>query len=775
MDITQVSIIHHVAIVFVLLWILSSFGWCHPVVYFVCLVYLYQVHERCNLRLRKRLQFEESKQANQRRVLSDSETVRWLNHAVEKIWPICMEQIASQRLLLPIIPWFLEKYKPWTAKKAVIQHLYLGRNAPMFTEIRVLRQSADDDHLVLELGMNFLSGDDMSGILAVKMRKRLGFGIWAKMHVTGMHVEGKVLVGVKFLREWPFLGRLRVCFVEPPYFQMTVKPIFSHGLDVTELPGIAGWLDKLLAIAFEQTLVEPNMLVVDVEKFVSAPTERWFSVDEKDPIAYARVEIVEAADLKPSDLNGLADPYVKGQLGPYRFQTKIQKKTLTPVWQEEFKIPICTWESPNLLSLEVRDKDHFVDDTLGDCSVNISDLRDEQRHDMWLPLENIKMGRLHLVVTVDDISGKGEDCLPSEEALNKEDNKNFVATETTQKGSDSNGSSEQSPKFADEFEPINIEGQQQTGVWVHHPGNDFSQSWEPRKGRSRQFETQIQKEDKYSGGSANSAAAVSNKDDSSSISDGNPARTKPKPLNTFQRGLQKLSTVLHRSPRKEELINRSEVVHSPHVNLRAVDEKTTGVKFVMDDNVPVPGTIKDPSAEKGSLDGSSPEASGKGNTKGMAKSILKHAGKSAHSLTHALSRKVSRKFKGEPESASAETDTQGFKGKSDALLTRRGNIQESDSSDEVSTTSTRDYGFTPRFDGIPIDPTFIMENGRESLDLKDQNAQAGYCETPKNSVPVMELSHNDAETTNLDGTKCTDMHDGRPGEESLNSEASEAN
>lgn len=49
-------------------------------------------------------------------------------------------------------------------------------------------------------------------------------------------------MGVKFLKTWPFLGRLRVCFVEPPYFQMTVKPIFTHGLDVTELPGIAGWL-----------------------------------------------------------------------------------------------------------------------------------------------------------------------------------------------------------------------------------------------------------------------------------------------------------------------------------------------------------------------------------------------------------------------------------------------------------------------------------------------------------------------------------------------------
>lgn len=52
----------------------------------------------------------------------------------------------------------------------------------------------------------------------------------------------QVLVGVKFLPGWPFISRLRVCFVGPPYFQMTVKPIFTHGLDVTELPGIAGWI-----------------------------------------------------------------------------------------------------------------------------------------------------------------------------------------------------------------------------------------------------------------------------------------------------------------------------------------------------------------------------------------------------------------------------------------------------------------------------------------------------------------------------------------------------
>lgn len=40
--------------------------------------------------------------------------------------------------------------------------------------------------------MNFLTAEDMSAILAVKLRKRMGFGMVAKLHLTGMHVEGKV-------------------------------------------------------------------------------------------------------------------------------------------------------------------------------------------------------------------------------------------------------------------------------------------------------------------------------------------------------------------------------------------------------------------------------------------------------------------------------------------------------------------------------------------------------------------------------------------------------
>ncbi|CAF2155113.1 hypothetical protein HID58_003332 [Brassica napus] len=637
----ECSVFHHVVIVLMLLWLLSYLNRSHALFYFLALVYLYLVHERYVMRLRKKLQFEERKQANQKRVLSDSESVRWLNHAVEKIWPICMEQIASQKILRPIIPWFLDKYRPWTAKEALIQHLYLGRNPPLLTDIRVLRQSTGDDHLVLELGMNFLTADDMSAILAVKLRKRLGFGMWTKLHLTGMHVEGKVLVGVKFLRRWPFLGRLRVCFAEPPYFQMNVKPIFTHGVDVTVLPGIAGWLDKLLSIAFEQTLVEPNMLVVDMEKFVSPQSgENWFFVDEKEPVAHALVEVVEASDVKPSDLNGLSDPYVKGQLGAYRFKTKILKKTLSPKWQEEFKIPILTWDSPNILNIEVQDKDRFSDDSLGDCSVNIAEFRGGERNDMWLPLQNIKMGRLHLAITVTEEEAKVDDADdPFEGAtISKEDMWASFANDDANRGSFSSVVSDKSPRVRDNLEPINIEGQEETGIWVHQPGTEVSQIWEPRKGKSRCVDNNIR-------GVTLEASTGSN--ESSSPDENQEGKNKARSVG---KGLKK---VFHRNGKKEESGNVEEDVRSPRINLKALNRKDVGVKYIVEDRLSGPLTGRSPRGESfGSEDGQN-----KGHMKDVAKSILKHAEKSARHIKYAFSRKGSRKSRDDECSTVPENES----------------------------------------------------------------------------------------------------------------------
>ncbi|KAL8507865.1 hypothetical protein ACS0TY_018421 [Phlomoides rotata] len=692
------TMLHHMCIVLLLLWALNSFNYCHPVAYFLSLIYLYLVHEVYVLKLKKKLQFEEKRESEQRRVLSDSETVRWLNHAIEKMWPVCMEEIVSQKILLPIFPWFLKKYKPWTVKDVEVQHLYLGRSPPLFTEMRVLQHSSGDDHLVMELGMNFRSADDMSAILGVKLRKRLGFGMWAKLHMLGMHVEGKVLVGVKFRRGWPFISRLRVCFAGPPYFQMTVKPIFTHGLDVTELPGVAGWIDNLLALVFEQTLVEPNMLVVDVEKFASPQPENWFTVDAKEPIAHAIVEVLEAAEMNPSDLNGLADPYVKGQVGPYRFRTKTQKKTLSPKWQEEFKIPICTWDSQNLLVIEVRDKDHLYDDMMGDCSVNINELRGGQRHDMWLPLQNIKMGRLHLAVTVSEGTGKGAEPSP-DEVIDDAKLASFT-DDSVRNSSFLSKSSDKSLKVADRFEPINIEGQSETGIWIHHPGSEVAKVWEPRKGKNR-YIGQVRVEGGDSVGGLKSSGPLSGQNDDNSTdesTDSNKSHSK----NRVRKGLRKLGSVFRRSPRDEDKNNSPrDAVPSPRDNIRASDVKKGGIKVIIDDTIVSPSSETPKDYEKETVEEIAAESPKQGHMKGMAKSILKQAGKSAHDLKSAISRKASRKYR--------------------ALPTEKDSYSESDSSDDDSLSPTADADPGLVISGSVSAPVSV--SGDSSFKSKDSTTQ----------------------------------------------------
>ncbi|KAG6393872.1 hypothetical protein SASPL_144446 [Salvia splendens] len=770
-SVLDATLLHHVCIVLIVLWFLNSFNWCHPIAYFLSLIYLYLVHELYVLKLRKKLQFEEKRESDQRRVLSDSESLRWLNHAIEKIWPICMEEIVSQKILLPIFPWFLKKYKPWTVKDVDLQHLYLGRSPPMFTEMRVLGHSNGDDHLVseaceqckwggdgpdirvellqvLELGMNFRTADDMSAILGVKLSKRLGFGMYTKLHMLGMHVEGKVLVGVKFLPQWPFISRLRVCFSSPPYFQMTVKPLFTHGLDVTEIPGIAGWIDNLLALVFEQTLVEPNMLVVDVEKFVSPLPGNWFSVYAKASIAFATVTVLEATELNPSDLNGLADPYVNLQLGLSKFRTKTRKKTLSPKWHEEFKFPIFTWESDNLLVFEVLDKDHLYDDKMGcvlvrlysfmsegyavafflfvfvsmpysifssslhlqlvlECCININKYRDGQRYDLWLPLKNIKTGRLHLAVTVSDLTGKAAECSPGEEEAGGEKRKEEAggdrsrgsfADGSSQRVSFSSTASDKSPKAGDRFDPIDVEGQSETGIWIHHPGREVTQVWEARKPKnSKRHEISRQVQVEF----GDSVGGRTSGQNEGSSSDENSDSNKPQSGNPVKRGLRKIGSVFRRSPREaDKATSPRESEPSPKDNFNAKASsnlKKGGVKVIIDDSI-VPPPSKTPKGdEKDAQSPSSktpreetvPESPSQRNGKDKAKGILKHAGRSARELKSSLSRKI-RGTKGEMPEESDSIDDESLTSSMDSVVTDAGLVVPSSTASPPALASNDD-------------------------------------------------------------------------------------
>jgi hypothetical protein len=307
--------------------------------------------------------------------------------------------------------------------------------------------------------------------------------------------------------------------------------------------------------------------------------------------------------------------------------------------------------------------------------LNINEFRDGQKYDKWLPLQNVKMGRLHLRITVFEDKEKEADSACDQETIDIEEKKDSFVNETTNKSSFSSVSSEKSPKLADNFEPINIEGQQETGVWVHHPGNEVCQTWEPRKGKNRRLDTEIRGEpNDISDNCNNSTVSESLNNDSSSPDDNAEDKRRMK---TVRKGLHKIGSVFRRSQKKYDRSNSiPEEAPSPHDNIRSVNApKAVGVKFVMDDNIggfPIGKIQVEGGSPEGS--GSGPDSPAKRDVKDMAKNIYKHAEKSARSLKHVLSRKT-RKSKGDSAATVEEIENE-FDSSDDESLSVQSPIDE---------------------------------------------------------------------------------------------------
>ena len=88
-----------------------------------------------------------------------------------------------------------------------------------------------------------------------------------------------------------------------------------------------------------------------------------------------RVDILDAADLPSADRNGFSDPFCKFKLNDQNvYETKVQKKTLHPAWNEFFEVPIPSRTAAKF-TIKVMDWDLTSDaDFLGDADINLEHL-----------------------------------------------------------------------------------------------------------------------------------------------------------------------------------------------------------------------------------------------------------------------------------------------------------------------------------------------------------------------------------------------------------------
>nr|XP_046251693.1 extended synaptotagmin-1 [Scatophagus argus] len=116
-----------------------------------------------------------------------------------------------------------------------------------------------------------------------------------------------------------------------------------------------------------------------------------------------RIHLVEAQNLIAKDnfmggmVKGKSDPYVKIRVAGITYRSHTIKENLNPVWNELYEV-ILTQLPGQEIQFELFDKDIDQDDFLGRFKLNLRDIISAQFIDTWYTLNDVKSGRVHLVL-----------------------------------------------------------------------------------------------------------------------------------------------------------------------------------------------------------------------------------------------------------------------------------------------------------------------------------------------------------------------------------------
>ncbi|XP_053173386.1 extended synaptotagmin-1 [Scomber japonicus] len=116
-----------------------------------------------------------------------------------------------------------------------------------------------------------------------------------------------------------------------------------------------------------------------------------------------RIHLVEAQSLIAKDnfmggmVKGKSDPYVKIRVAGITFRSHTIKENLNPTWNELYEV-ILTQLPGQEIQFELFDKDIDQDDFLGRFKLSLRDIISAQFIDTWYTLNDVKSGRVHLVL-----------------------------------------------------------------------------------------------------------------------------------------------------------------------------------------------------------------------------------------------------------------------------------------------------------------------------------------------------------------------------------------
>lgn len=269
----------------------------------------------------------------------DYDRVDWLNKFIFHMWPYLDKGICDmiRTTAKPIFDEYVGKFK---IKSIEFEILTLGSVPPTFHGLKICE--TNDKELVMEPVMNWAGNPNIVVQLTISSMQ-------VKLQLVDLQVSAAPRLTLKpLVPTIPCFGNVMVSLMEKPTVDFGLKVL---GGDIMAIPGLYRYV--------QETIRKQISLLYLWPKFLEIPILDASVIAAKKPVGILHVKVVRAMKLLKMDVLGLSDPYVKLSLNGDNLPSKkttVKKKTLSPEWNENFKLIVRSPQS-QLLNISMYDWD----------------------------------------------------------------------------------------------------------------------------------------------------------------------------------------------------------------------------------------------------------------------------------------------------------------------------------------------------------------------------------------------------------------------------------
>ncbi|KAH9412221.1 hypothetical protein HK407_01g01140 [Ordospora pajunii] len=289
--------------------------------------------------------------ARKEKARNNGETVEWLNYITRKMWEVAEPVVSAQvyqnvnNELLKVTPPFLNGLR--------LTEFTLGSRSPIVEGVSYINMEGHALAVEMEVAfipleaskdvVRYLEGDQKNWNSKIQLSARVGtkngIGINLPILVKELFFKGKIRIAANLFSKNVFVKDVEVCLMDMPEIDFTLVPLKT--VDVMDVPGLSKWIRSIIGSALSSTIVNPNSIVVDVDKI---------SKDKGKTIGVVCLQILDVENDGDERLQAEID--VDGRVG---YQTRyVGGRGI--VYNEHFYIPIENVDSRIGISLRSESK-----------------------------------------------------------------------------------------------------------------------------------------------------------------------------------------------------------------------------------------------------------------------------------------------------------------------------------------------------------------------------------------------------------------------------------